>query len=742
MLKRTKTSYSELVMAIEEFAKKNFSALALDKYLRKENTRRFCNLDSNQKEYPKTIKIAASIDEMFQKGEPFAVQEVTIKEPLVFKDIPVWYDNSGKTINLSLGNRDGDSAKGCSLKMGESKPENNEAVHYMMGGTTGMGKSVTLNGLISGLTTEYAPWEIRIVLSDAKIVEFTKWSKKPLPHISAIAATGDTNYLVSILKYFWKQMQRANTVFGYVSASKIEDFRKITGLAMPRTVIIMDEFTSMVKQASSEQLKEINFYLQEFAIKGRNTGFHLLPCSQNLEDLNADIARQIKGRIILGCDKKTSNMMVGNDGGVEIMQPGKAIANMVFEKDNNKPDNQHYQVPFMADEPFIAFREEFADWGYNVGYRQPFSMYSEEKYVREKDYDDYISKAKNFTRDIILGEPSVMAGGYSVDIKLDTEADSGGIVICDSDIKEVTRYVGMLYHNIKNIKSASYVFAGSNSYVKDVPQLVNLAVNKNKKGNLSRFKSVEDNKFIPVINGLIIRKFRLEVDSEIFDNEIVFKETELSEKVINSMLEHGLSTNLNNETLSELEKNRIRGYLTLASSSPLFRTVCPVPVNSTFKKQEITIEVINKLSNILLGITRMNRTLCRDKQLMSNDFSTIFVWILGLDKIIGFGVKGDTDYTSSFCKKYRALIMEAHNYNYNFIFATKSTANCDNLLQVCAYGITTHPRMENGFKLIFGNTKSKFPEYDLSPVLGVLVDNSNIEVTNFKKMIGDKESVG
>ena len=75
-----------------------------------------------------------------------------------------------------------------------------------------MGKSVALNDIITYMCKAYAPWELTLTLADAKVIEFKSYASGGIiPHIESIAATQDTDYIISILEHKQKEMMKVNS---------------------------------------------------------------------------------------------------------------------------------------------------------------------------------------------------------------------------------------------------------------------------------------------------------------------------------------------------------------------------------------------------------------------------------------------------------------------------------------------------------------------------------------------------
>ena len=110
--------------------------------------------------------------------------------------------------------------------------------HLLVGGTTGQGKSNLLNSIICGLTRLLLPDELRLVLVDTKMVEFTPYAE--LPHL-AFPIINDNNKCLYVLRWLVAEMERRLKLFARAQCRNIQSYRK-GGNALPYIVVIIDEF--------------------------------------------------------------------------------------------------------------------------------------------------------------------------------------------------------------------------------------------------------------------------------------------------------------------------------------------------------------------------------------------------------------------------------------------------------------------------------------------------------------------
>lgn len=324
--------------------------------------------------FPMEIKLPKEEKDLLA-GDFEPKQVIRLEKPIMWEDVPIWFESTMEQAYLRFGykNLDARYISDVALSM--------ECIHGFLGGSSGHGKSVTMNAMICGLCMEYAPWELEIHLSDAKIVEFKKYGvNHRIPHISTIAATSDSDFVVSVLQSAFDKMQMRNKIFGSVGASNLKSFRKKTGLALPRVVIIMDEVESTFKFAG-KKAGRIADLIDGYARLGRSAGYHIIMATQNLtSDIPSSAMGQVKLRMCLGAVESVSEKVLGNKGAAENMgRIGRMIVNTdALNGGNTFKSNIKFQTPFLTDDNFEVEMQMLEEKGKEVGYVKNLSFYDEE----------------------------------------------------------------------------------------------------------------------------------------------------------------------------------------------------------------------------------------------------------------------------------------------------------------------------------------------------------------------------
>ena len=135
-----------------------------------------------------------------------------------------------------MGIGDGESIVPITFGVGSSH-------HALVAGATGSGKSTLLHTLIMSAMLHYPPSLLNLYLMDFKSgTEFKIYDSRRLPHIKLLALDAMQEFGESILENLVSEMTRRSEKFKSVGASKLGEYVKLSGEAMPKILVIMDEF--------------------------------------------------------------------------------------------------------------------------------------------------------------------------------------------------------------------------------------------------------------------------------------------------------------------------------------------------------------------------------------------------------------------------------------------------------------------------------------------------------------------
>lgn len=218
--------------------------------------------------------------------------------------------------------------------------------HYLIGGTTGSGKSNLLHNIIVSSCWNYNPEELRVYLLDFKEgVEFNRYSEPILRHAELVATEADTEYGISVLDHLIIEKARRYKTFKDSNCKDITAYKKKNPTEiMPRVLVIIDEFQVLFEGADKDRTIET---LTTLAKQGRACGIHLVLATQSLKGIDfGNLAPQFSGRIALKCSPEDSKILLGgitsnNEEASELEIP-YAILNT---SQGSKAGNVKYAVP-------------------------------------------------------------------------------------------------------------------------------------------------------------------------------------------------------------------------------------------------------------------------------------------------------------------------------------------------------------------------------------------------------------
>jgi S-DNA-T family DNA segregation ATPase FtsK/SpoIIIE len=149
--------------------------------------------------------------------------------------------------------------------------------HLLIAGTTGSGKSVCVNSLISCFLLHNTPDDLRMIMVDPKRVELSGYDG--IPHLLAPVVV-DLERVVGVLQWVSREMDQRYHKFSQAGARHIVDYNKKTvkegGKKLPYLVVIIDELADLMMLAPTETERAVT----RLAQLARATGIHLIISTQ------------------------------------------------------------------------------------------------------------------------------------------------------------------------------------------------------------------------------------------------------------------------------------------------------------------------------------------------------------------------------------------------------------------------------------------------------------------------------
>ncbi len=208
--------------------------------------------------------------------------------------------------------------------------------HLLIGGATGMGKSVALNAMLVSLIYKSKPDEVRFVLIDPKKVEFPIYNG--IPYLLSPVITNVTKAIQALI-WAVKEMERRLGLLEKFRVRNIDQYREKAELLrsqgqdveqLPYIVIFIDELASLMLAAQ----KDMEMLLTRLAQEARAPGIHLVLATQrpSTDIITGTIKNNFPARIALGVPSRfDSKTILDQEGAEKLLNKG----DMLFKSPNS-----------------------------------------------------------------------------------------------------------------------------------------------------------------------------------------------------------------------------------------------------------------------------------------------------------------------------------------------------------------------------------------------------------------------
>jgi S-DNA-T family DNA segregation ATPase FtsK/SpoIIIE len=217
--------------------------------------------------------------------------------------------------------------------------------HLLIAGTTGSGKSVCINSIITGILLTKRPDEVKMILIDPKMVEMTAFNT--IPHLMCPIVT-ETSTAVQILEWATVKMDERYALLAEAKVKNVAEYNRLGAeevikrfnpsskeeeAKIPKKlqyiVIVIDELADLMMTAA----KEIEAYIVRLAQKSRAVGIHIILATQRPQAtvvtgliksnmptrVGFRVAARMDSRIIL--DQNGAETLLG-EGDMLFLKPG------------------------------------------------------------------------------------------------------------------------------------------------------------------------------------------------------------------------------------------------------------------------------------------------------------------------------------------------------------------------------------------------------------------------------------
>ena len=190
--------------------------------------------------------------------------------------------------------------------------------HVLIAGSTGSGKSVCINTIITSIIYKAKPSEVKFVMIDPKMVELSVYNG--IPHL-LIPVVTDPKKAAGALAWAVQEMENRYTLFAERGVKDLQGYNKIIekkekGVGkLPKIVIIIDELADLMMVAKND----VEEAICRLAQKARAAGMHLVIATQrpSVDVITGLIKANVPSRIAFAVSSQIDSRTILDTVGAE-----------------------------------------------------------------------------------------------------------------------------------------------------------------------------------------------------------------------------------------------------------------------------------------------------------------------------------------------------------------------------------------------------------------------------------------
>jgi len=188
--------------------------------------------------------------------------------------------------------------------------------HMLIAGSTGSGKSVCINTLVTSIIYKANPDEVKLLMIDPKVVELKVYNG--IPHL-LIPVVTDPKKAAGALNWAVREMTTRYDLFAETSVRDLKGYNQIRVEngedIVPQIVIIIDELADLMMTAG----KEVEEYICRLAQMARAAGIHLIIATQrpSVDVITGLIKANIPSKIAFAVSSSIDSRTIIGEGGAE-----------------------------------------------------------------------------------------------------------------------------------------------------------------------------------------------------------------------------------------------------------------------------------------------------------------------------------------------------------------------------------------------------------------------------------------
>ncbi|WP_419178231.1 DNA translocase FtsK [Arcobacter cloacae] len=188
--------------------------------------------------------------------------------------------------------------------------------HLLIAGTTGSGKSVGINSMILSLLYKNSPDNLRLVMIDPKMLEFSMYND--IPHLLTPVITKAAD-AINALSNMVSEMERRYTLMSKTKTKNIENYNEKAQKegydTMPYIVVVIDELADLMMTSG----KDVEYSIARLAQMARASGIHLIVATQrpSVDVVTGLIKANLPSRLSYKVGQKIDSKIILDSMGAE-----------------------------------------------------------------------------------------------------------------------------------------------------------------------------------------------------------------------------------------------------------------------------------------------------------------------------------------------------------------------------------------------------------------------------------------
>jgi DNA segregation ATPase FtsK/SpoIIIE, S-DNA-T family len=230
--------------------------------------------------------------------------------------------------------------------------------HALIAGTTGSGKSGSLNAILSSILLHASPNEVRLVLVDPKRVELNHYEK--IPHLLTPVVTSP-RLAANVLNNLIAEMESRYGVMEGARARNLAELNRVRerdgDAPLPHILCVIDELADLMMIAPAE----VEDAIIRLAQKSRAVGIHLLLATQrpSTDIITGTIKVNIPARIAFAVSSQVDSRVILDQGGAETLL---GQGDMLFRPAGTSK-MQRIQGAFITESEIARITERWSEQG-------------------------------------------------------------------------------------------------------------------------------------------------------------------------------------------------------------------------------------------------------------------------------------------------------------------------------------------------------------------------------------------